>query len=101
MTRNRPAGCGPSLSACAGFSPRRTGSPLKECSMFDLEQLRSKWMADKEPLSPRDQILGAVLTAIEKHGIDSLTTRKIAEEAGTNIASINYYFRSKDLLVEE
>ncbi len=44
-------------------------------------------------------ILEAVITCIEKYGIDKVTTRKIAEQAGTNIASINYYFRSKDELV--
>lgn len=44
-------------------------------------------------------ILEAVVTCIEKYGVDKLTTRKIAEQAGTNIASINYYFRSKDELV--
>jgi AcrR family transcriptional regulator len=52
-------------------------------------------------VSPRELILGAVVTCIEKYGIDKLTTRKIAEQAGTNIASINYYFRSKDHLVTE
>jgi TetR/AcrR family transcriptional regulator, regulator of cefoperazone and chloramphenicol sensitivity len=54
---------------------------------------------DKNP--PRQLILGAVLTCIEKYGIDKITTRKIAEEAGTNIASINYYFRTKEALVAE
>ena len=54
---------------------------------------------DKE--TTRDLILEAVTTCIEKYGIDHLTTRKIAEEAGTNIASINYYFRSKEQLVAE
>ncbi len=44
-------------------------------------------------------ILEAVITCIEKYGIDKVTTRKIAEQAGTNIASINYYFRSKDEVV--
>jgi AcrR family transcriptional regulator len=58
-------------------------------------------MSDSTIRSPREQILEAVITCIEKDGIESLTTRRIAEEAGTNIASINYYFRSKDLLVEE
>ncbi len=56
-------------------------------------------MTDKTP--PRQLILEAVITCIEKYGIDRLTTRKIAEEAGTNIASINYYFRSKDDLLAE
>jgi TetR/AcrR family transcriptional regulator, regulator of cefoperazone and chloramphenicol sensitivity len=56
-------------------------------------------MTEKTP--PRRLIIEAVVTCIEKYGIDQLTTRKIAEEAGTNIASINYYFRSKEQLVNE
>ena len=58
-------------------------------------------MTNQLETSPRQRILGAVITCIEKDGFENLTTRKIAEEAGTNIASINYYFRSKDLLVAE
>jgi TetR/AcrR family transcriptional regulator, regulator of cefoperazone and chloramphenicol sensitivity len=56
-------------------------------------------MSDKN--GTRNLILEAVVTCIEKYGIDKVTTRKIAVEAGTNIASINYYFRSKDQLIEE
>lgn len=56
-------------------------------------------MAEKS--ATRRLILEAVVTCIEKYGIDKLTTRKIAEEAGTNIASINYHFRSKDELIAE
>jgi TetR/AcrR family transcriptional regulator, regulator of cefoperazone and chloramphenicol sensitivity len=52
-------------------------------------------------IAPRQLILEAVVTCIEKYGIDKLTTRKIAETAGTNIASINYYFRTKEALVNE
>ncbi len=58
-------------------------------------------MTGQPPLSPRQRILEAVIACIEKEGIDALTTRKIAEQAGANIASINYYFRSKELLVSE
>jgi AcrR family transcriptional regulator len=58
-------------------------------------------MSEQASLSPRQRILEAVVTCIEKDGFNNLTTRKIAEQAGTNIASINYYFRSKDLLVSE
>ena len=54
-----------------------------------------------EKPATRRLILEAVVTCIEKYGIDKLTTRKIAVEAGTNIASINYYFRSKDELIAE
>ena len=56
-------------------------------------------MSKKSPT--RRLILEAVVTCIDKYGIDKVTTRKIAVEAGTNIASINYYFRSKDELVAE
>jgi TetR/AcrR family transcriptional regulator, regulator of cefoperazone and chloramphenicol sensitivity len=58
-------------------------------------------MADQSARSPRELILEAAIDCIEREGIDTLTTRKIAEAAGTNIASINYYFRTKDLLVAE
>jgi AcrR family transcriptional regulator len=54
-----------------------------------------------EKTATRQIILEAVVACIEKYGLDKLTTRKIAEEAGTNIASINYHFRSKDELVAE
>ncbi len=54
-----------------------------------------------EKSATRRHILEAVVTCIEKYGIDKVTTRKIADEAGTNIASINYYFRSKDELIAE
>lgn len=57
-------------------------------------------MTDPAP-SARQRILEAVVTCIEQDGLNTLTTRRIAEQAGTNIASINYYFRSKDLLVAE
>ncbi len=54
-----------------------------------------------EKTTTRQIILEAVVTCVEKYGIDKVTTRKIALEAGTNIASINYYFRSKDELMSE
>ena len=52
-----------------------------------------------EKTATRGLIIEAVIDCIEKYGIDKVTTRRIAEQAGTNIASINYYFRSKDVLL--
>lgn len=52
-------------------------------------------------IPPQQLILEAVITCIEKYGVGKTTTRKIAEEAGTNIAAINYYFRSKDDLIAQ
>jgi TetR/AcrR family transcriptional regulator, regulator of cefoperazone and chloramphenicol sensitivity len=52
-------------------------------------------------VTPRDKIVYATIDCIEKFGISSLTIRSIAKEAGVNSAAINYYFRSKDLLIAE
>ncbi len=52
-----------------------------------------------EKPSTQEMILEAAISCIEKYGVENITTRKIAAEAGTNIASINYYFRSKDDLL--
>ncbi len=57
-------------------------------------------MSQKE-LSGRERIYFATIRIIGKEGIQALTTRRIAQEAEVNIAAINYYFGSKDKLVEE
>ncbi len=49
---------------------------------------------------PRDRIIATTINIIGHEGMQALTTRKIAQEAGVNIAAINYYFGSKDKLVE-
>jgi AcrR family transcriptional regulator len=46
------------------------------------------------------KIIQAAIDCIEKYGIQGSTNRKIAEMAGVNSAAINYYFRSKDVLIE-
>ncbi len=50
--------------------------------------------------APEQRILEAAIQCIERFGIEAVTTRRIAELAGVNSASINYYFRSKDALLE-
>jgi len=57
-------------------------------------------MSRKE-LSSRERIYLATVKIIGKKGIQALTTRRIAQEAEVNIAAINYYYGSKDKLVEE
>jgi AcrR family transcriptional regulator len=49
----------------------------------------------------RQIILEAAIRCIERYGLDRVTTRRIAQEAGTNLASINYHFRTKEQLIEE
>ena len=57
-------------------------------------------MTDKEP-STQEAILLATIDCINENGLEHLTTRMIAEKAGANIASINYYFRTKEILVNQ
>ena len=49
----------------------------------------------------RQLILEATVDCIEKQGLEAVTTRRIAVQAGTNLASINYHFRSKEHLLQE
>jgi AcrR family transcriptional regulator len=55
----------------------------------------------KKDDSARSKIIAATIDCIEREGIQSLTIRKIAREAGVNGAAINYYFGTKDALVEK
>lgn len=48
----------------------------------------------------RQKILEATIICLEKDGLAAVTTRSIASQAGMNVAAINYYFGSKDNLLE-
>lgn len=54
-----------------------------------------------EEVSVQERIILTTLGLIEKEGVHGLTTRIIAREANVNIAAINYYFSSKQKLIEE
>ena len=49
----------------------------------------------------RERIFLATLTCIEREGLNSMTVRGIAREADVNSAAINYYFGTKDRLVDQ
>ena len=49
----------------------------------------------------RDKILKTTLKIIGNEGAGRLTIRRIARESEVNVASINYYFRSKENLISE
>jgi AcrR family transcriptional regulator len=55
---------------------------------------------DEHDLS-RDRILQAALELFAEHGFKATTVRDICSQAGVNVASINYYFRSKEALYKE
>jgi TetR/AcrR family transcriptional regulator, regulator of cefoperazone and chloramphenicol sensitivity len=46
------------------------------------------------------KIIEAAIACVERYGVKETTVRKIAQEAGVNVAAINYYFRSKEQLME-
>ena len=54
-----------------------------------------------EETSAQGKIIEATIECIEREGLQAVTIRKIAKLAGVNSAAINYYFRSKEKLVEE
>jgi AcrR family transcriptional regulator len=56
-------------------------------------------VTSNQPTSAEDRIVEATIECIEQYGIAGATNRRIAERAGVNIAAINYYFRSKEILI--
>jgi AcrR family transcriptional regulator len=52
-------------------------------------------------LSVKQKIVIATIECIEKEGINAVTIRSIGREANVNSAAINYYFGSKEKLIEE
>jgi AcrR family transcriptional regulator len=53
-----------------------------------------------ESPTTEEKVISAAIICIEKYGVQGATNRKIAQEAGVNNAAINYYFRSKDTLIQ-
>ena len=51
--------------------------------------------------SPELRILEAAIAVIEEFGYKNVTVRRIAAKAGVNIAAINYYFRTKEQLLDK
>ena len=60
---------------------------------------------EKKDLSTEQKIKDAAAIVFQKKGFAATRTRDIAEEAGLNLALINYYYRSKknlfDIIMEE
>lgn len=52
-------------------------------------------------VSTRERILHATLELINNEGIEHVTIRKITEAAEVNIAAVNYYFGSKENVINE
>ena len=54
---------------------------------------------DQDPT--RQRILQAALAIFSERGFKAATVRDICAQAGVNVASVNYYFRSKEALYRE
>ena len=55
----------------------------------------------KENLPTKAKIIRVAMDMIAEEGFQSITIRKVAAQAGVNIAAVNYHFGSKDALVDE
>ncbi|OAA89267.1 TetR/AcrR family transcriptional regulator [Clostridium coskatii] len=55
----------------------------------------------KDIPNAKDRILNSTLYIIGKEGFQNVTIRKIAAAADVNVASINYYFGSKEGVINE
>ncbi|TDH34947.1 TetR/AcrR family transcriptional regulator [Pseudohoeflea suaedae] len=53
----------------------------------------------KKGLATRDRIITGAREALERDGMASLTTRKIAASANVRLATLHYYFDSKESLL--
>jgi AcrR family transcriptional regulator len=61
---------------------------------------RSPTTGKVEQVPPPQRLVMAAIRCVERHGVDAATVRRITEDAGANVAAINYYFGSKDRLIE-
>src|SRR5437588_5982150 len=48
----------------------------------------------------RHALVAAAFGQIAEHGFEGLRTREVAGEAGVNIATLHYYFPTKEKLIE-
>ena len=65
------------------------------------EEPVSRLLEPDSDLDPERRILLAAIQAIEEEGIQQVTIRGIARRAGVNSAAINYYYRSKERLLDQ
>ncbi|MEO5670472.1 MAG: TetR family transcriptional regulator [Ramlibacter sp.] len=63
--------------------------------------MRNQEVTRQSPGDARERILIAAELLFAKRGVDKTSTRDITSEASVNVASVNYYFRSKEALTEE
>ena len=60
--------------------------------------MKDKVVEQVPDFSTEEKIKNAARTVFHKKGFSAARTRDIADEAGINLALLNYYFRSKEIL---
>jgi AcrR family transcriptional regulator len=58
-------------------------------------------METDKKIETKDKIMRATLELTKQEGFEKITIKKIAEASGTNVALVNYYFGSKENLLNE
>ena len=53
----------------------------------------------KAATSRREELVQAAFNQIAQHGFEGLRTRDVAAEAGVNVATLHYYFPTKESLI--
>jgi AcrR family transcriptional regulator len=66
-----------------------------------IQQMKNPVPAEAAPVDARERILAAAERLFAAKGVEKTSTREITAEASVNVASVNYYFRSKEALAEE
>lgn len=52
-----------------------------------------------DSLTTKEKIIKVTMDIIAKEGFQNITIRKIAKQAGVNVAAVNYHFGSKDAVI--
>lgn len=63
-----------------------------------IKQQQNRQMTQIKELSTEEKIIKSAAKIFTEKGYDGARTREIAEDAGINLALLNYYFRSKEKL---
>ncbi|MFF2908002.1 TetR/AcrR family transcriptional regulator [Paenibacillus sp. NPDC057934] len=58
-------------------------------------------METDKKLETKEKIMRATLELTKQEGFESITIKKIADASSTNVALVNYYFGSKENLINE
>ena len=57
-------------------------------------------LVGEAPADTRERLLDVAEQLFAEHGFDAVSLRAITTEAGANLAAVNYYFGSKEALIE-